>query len=67
MGLLILLLLARQAPPPCPDVTACRADAEAAASRGDYETFHDLAWRAMQKGKPNDPASMILVARARSR
>src|SRR4029450_11534298 len=32
----------------------------------DYETFHDLAWRAVQKGKPNDPALMYLLARAQS-
>lgn len=35
-------------------------------SRGDFETFHDLAWRAVQKGKPNDPELMVLVARAQS-
>jgi hypothetical protein len=66
MSVVILLLLALQAPPACPDVAACRADAEAAAARGDYETFHDLAWRAVQKGKPNDAALMILLARAQS-
>ena len=37
-----------------------------AAARGDAETFHDLAWRAVQKGKPNDPALMLLLARAQS-
>ena len=28
--------------------------------------FHDLAWRAVQKGRPNDPALLYLVARAQS-
>ena len=28
--------------------------------------FHDLAWRAVQKGKPNDPDLMLLLARAQS-
>jgi hypothetical protein len=37
-----------------------------AASRGDAEAFHDLAWRAVQKGKPNDPELMFLLARAQS-
>jgi hypothetical protein len=70
MPLAVLLLSAALAfqPPPvsCADVTSCRADAEAAAARGDYETFHDLAWRAIQKGKPNDPTLMFLLARAQS-
>jgi hypothetical protein len=29
----------------CADVSACRGAALEAAARGDYETFHDLAWR----------------------
>jgi len=64
--LLLLLLLTLQAAPACPDATACRTEAEAAAARGEYETFHDLAWRAVQKGKPNDPSLMFLLARAQS-
>ena len=50
----------------CPDVTACRAAALDAAARGEFETFHDLAWRAVQKGQPNDPELMLLLARAQS-
>ena len=50
----------------CPDVTSCRQAALDAARRGEFETFHDLAWRAVQKGKPNDPELMALVARAQS-
>jgi len=66
MALLLALLLALQAPPPCADSAACRAEAEAAAARGAYETFHDLAWRAVQKGRPNDPALMFMLARAQA-
>ncbi|HWJ55731.1 MAG TPA: hypothetical protein VNR90_05920 [Vicinamibacterales bacterium] len=66
MPLLFAVLLALQAPSTCPDVPSCRAEAEAAAARGDYEAFHDLAWRTAQKGKPNDPALMFLLARAQS-
>src|SRR6185312_9515545 len=35
-----------------------------AAARGDYEIFHDLAWRAVQKGPRNDTDLMNLLARA---
>ena len=50
----------------CADAAACRQAALDAASRQDYETFHDFAWRALQKGQPNDPDAMLLVARAQS-
>jgi hypothetical protein len=50
----------------CSDVSDCRAQALAARAAGDYEHFHDLAWRAVQKGKPNDPHLMYLLARAQS-
>ena len=50
----------------CSDVADCRTQALAARAAGDYERFHDLAWRAVQKGKPNDPELMYLVARAQS-
>src|SRR5262245_37142714 len=66
MPLVLAVLLALQAPPPCPDAAACRAEADAAAARGAFETFHDLAWRAVQKGRPNDPALMFLLARAQA-
>ena len=61
---LLLLSLAQSAP--CADVGACRQAALDAAARGDFETFHDLAWRAAQKGRPNDPELMYLLARAQS-
>jgi len=44
----------------------CRTRALDAASRQDYEAFHDLAWRAVQKGPKNDPALMTMLARAQS-
>ena len=51
---------------PCADGAACRQAALDAASRGDFEVFHDLAWRAAQRGRPNDPELMYLLARAQS-
>ena len=60
------LLLTLSQPRPCADVGACRQAALEAAGRGDFETFHDLAWRAAQKGRPNDPELMYLLARAQS-
>ena len=63
----VLLFMFQTAPgPACADAAECRAQAEAAASRGDYETFHDLAWRAVQKGRRNDKDLMFLLARAQS-
>jgi hypothetical protein len=62
-----LILLLQGAPgPACADAADCRTRAEAAAARGDYETFHDLAWRAVQKGRRNDTDLMFLLARAQS-
>jgi hypothetical protein len=63
---LFALLLVLQTAGPCSDAADCRAQAQAAAARGDYETFHDLAWRAVQKGRRNDPELMYLLARAQS-
>ncbi len=60
------LLLTLSQPTPCADAGACRQAALEAADRGDFETFHDLAWRAAQKGRPNDPELMYLLARAQS-
>jgi hypothetical protein len=61
-----LLLLSPSQPTQCADAAACRQAALEAAGRGDFETFHDLAWRAAQKGRPNDPELMYLLARAQS-
>jgi hypothetical protein len=69
-----LLLIATTAPgnpqaaaTDCADVQSCRQAALDAAAAGDFEAFHDLAWRAAQKGRRNDPDLMYLVARAQSR
>ena len=48
----------------CPDWRACRDSAVASASHEEYESFHDYAWRAVQKGPKNDPDLMLLLARA---
>ncbi|HEX6464682.1 MAG TPA: hypothetical protein VFZ98_09525 [Vicinamibacterales bacterium] len=68
MALLFALVFLLQTPAgsSCSDVAECRAQAEAAAARHDYETFHDLAWRAVQKGRRNDTDLMYLLARAQS-
>jgi hypothetical protein len=50
----------------CTEWHHCRELALAAADRGDYETFHDLAWRAVQTGPLKDPALMYLLARAQA-
>ena len=50
----------------CADVASCRQAALEAADRKDFEAFHDLAWRAAQKGRPNDPELMLMLARAQS-
>ena len=48
----------------CATAATCRAQALIAEAAGDFEHFHDLAWRAVQKGKPNDPELMVMLARA---
>lgn len=55
-----------QQPPLCTEWHECRQLALEAAARGEYELFHDLAWRAVQTGPRNDPALMFLLARAQS-
>ena len=67
-AVLLLALTTTTAQPgaTCASVDECRQQALAAAARGDYETFHDLAWRAVQKGRPNDPDLMYMLARAMS-
>jgi len=62
----LFFLLQTPAAAACPDAAECRAQAEAAATRGEFEMFHDLAWRAVQKGRRNDPDLMYLLARAQS-
>jgi hypothetical protein len=50
--------------PDCATQDACRAQALIAEAAGDFERFHDLAWRAVQKGTPNNPELMTMLARA---
>ena len=50
----------------CDNPEACRESALEARSRGAYEAFHDLAWRAVQTGRPNDAELMYLLARAQA-
>ena len=50
----------------CHEPNACSELALEARARGAYETFHDLAWRAVQTGRPNDPDLMYLLARAQA-
>jgi hypothetical protein len=61
-----LLLFISQNVRECADASSCREAALEAAGRSDYESFHDLAWRAVQKGRPNDPDLMTMLARAQS-
>jgi hypothetical protein len=50
----------------CGDWQDCRDRAITARDQGDFERFHDLAWRAVQKGPRNDGALLTLLARAQS-
>ena len=67
-ALVVITLAFQDAQPPadCKEWQECRQLALEAAERQDYERFHDLAWRTMQKGTKNDPANMYLLARAQS-
>jgi hypothetical protein len=57
---------AQNAQPECREAQECRELALEARARGAYEAFHDLAWRAVQTGRPNDPDLMYLLARAQA-
>lgn len=50
----------------CAEWQACRDLAERARAAGDYESFHDLAWRAVQTRGRRDPELFFLLARAQS-
>jgi hypothetical protein len=64
--LVCAVLLASSSQSDCADVASCRQAALEARARSDFEAFHDLAWRAAQKGRPNDPQLMGLLAAAQS-
>ncbi|HEU4936392.1 MAG TPA: hypothetical protein VFT39_08065 [Vicinamibacterales bacterium] len=68
VALVVITLAFQDAQPPadCKEWQECRQLALEAAERQDYERFHDLAWRTVQKGPKNDAAIMYLLARAQS-
>src|SRR5262245_21948276 len=55
-----------QQDPGCTQWQQCREMALEAAERGEFETFHDLAWRAVQTGPTRDPGLMFMLARAQA-
>jgi hypothetical protein len=57
---------AQRAAVECRETSECRQMAVDAAARGAYEAFHDLVWRAIQTGRPDDPELLYLLARAQS-
>ena len=50
----------------CQEWHECQRLALEAYARGEYERFHDLAWRSVQTGPARDPNLMYLLARAQS-
>jgi hypothetical protein len=67
LALTLILLVPQPAPASgCGTWQDCRDRALEAAARRDFETFHDLAWRAVNAGPRNDAALMQLLARAQS-
>jgi hypothetical protein len=66
LHLVVATTLTLFVPQECTDWQACRDLAAAAATREDFEAFHDLAWRAVQKGPKNERALMLMLARAQS-
>jgi hypothetical protein len=50
----------------CSEWHECQRLALDARERGEFERFHDLAWRTVQTGPRNDPALMYLLARAQA-
>ena len=64
--LISLHALVAQVEPACTRWKECQQLALEAAEREEFETFHELAWRAVQTGQPNDPDLMFVLARAQS-
>ena len=52
--------------PVCREWHECQRLALDAYASGDYERFHDLAWRTVQTGPARNPELMYLLARAQS-
>jgi hypothetical protein len=57
---------AQRPAPECSEWQECRRLALEARANEQFERFHDLAWRAVQTGPPNDPDLMYLLTRAQS-
>ena len=72
LALLALLMRLSASPAPqteptaCPRWKDCQQLALDAAAREDFETFHSLAWRAVQSGPANDADLMFMLARAQT-
>ena len=64
--LMSLHALVAQVEPTCTRWKECQQLALEAAEREEFETFHELAWRAVQTGQPNDPDLMFVLSRAQS-
>src|SRR5262249_45016555 len=69
--LVILASMAAQQPASGPAATChewhdCQRLALEAYAHGEYEHFHDLAWRTVQTGPPRNAELMYLLARAQS-
>src|SRR3954467_14438778 len=68
LALLVLSLAAapQDRPADCGTWENCRQLALQAAEQQDFESFHDLAWRAVRKGPAKNPDLMRMLARAQS-
>ena len=64
--LLGLMAFAQSRDAGCTEWQQCRAMALEAAERGEFEAFHNLAWRAVQTGPPRDAALLFILARAQA-
>jgi hypothetical protein len=64
--LMSLHALVAQVESTCTRSKECQQLALDAAEREEFETFHSLAWRAVQTGQPNDADLMFMLARAQA-
>jgi hypothetical protein len=64
--LITLHAVVAQVAPTCTRSKECQELALDAAEREEFETFHSLAWRAVQTGRPNDADLMFMLARAQA-
>jgi hypothetical protein len=63
---LSLAVAPQERPADCGTWQNCRQLALQAAEQQDFESFHDLAWRAVRKGPPKNADLMRMLARAQS-